>query len=281
MTNVLAVMFAPADDPETRRIQIELAGLGDPRFLRTVVPLPFRCTDEVINAWGTRIRLRSLIAMGHNERRLGIALGVTREKVTTVANGQVIEVPAELARDVVRLWEAWWDKVPPTRTPTQKASFRRARAKAARYDWCCPLGLDEELIDDPYYIPGSGWLPATGTGIAEDPYPLGHWEAALCRSCMAVILITPASLSIMSTRVFIRGRHVRRLRGATRRAETTSRRSPQWPPTGNGRSGLTASRHGARIRVRAARSTTGSQGNEHAGQGNGGGFPAIRPRRAG
>jgi hypothetical protein len=164
MRNVLEVEFAPIDAADVNAIPY--------------VPLPFRCTDEVMNAWGARLRIRSLIAMGHSQRRIGIALGVSRKRVTDIVNGLVIEVPVELARDVVKLWNHWWDLVPPTRTPTQKASFRRSRALAAKWDWCCPLGLDEELIDDPYYIPGSGWLPATGAGIAFNPYPLGMKEAA-------------------------------------------------------------------------------------------------------
>jgi hypothetical protein len=177
MSNVLAVSFA---DPaaETRRIPLELAGLADPEIWQVPErPLPFRCTGEVMNAWGTRLRLRSLVAMGHNERRIGVAIGISREKVTAIVNGQVTEIRVELARNAVDLWEAWWDKVPPTLTHTQKASFHRARAKAARRGWCCPLGLDEELIDEPDYVPGAGWLPATGTGIAED-FPLGIREAA-------------------------------------------------------------------------------------------------------
>jgi hypothetical protein len=173
MSNVLEVEFGPV---KLLRVHEELAGLAEPPV--TYVPLPLRCADDVINAWGTRLRLRSLIAMGHNTRRMGGALDLSQQKVVAIVNGLVIEIPVTLARDVVSLWEAWWDLVPPTRTRAEKDSFRRARAKAARRDWCCPLGLDEELIDDPYYIPGSGWLPATGTGIAFDPFPLGAKEAA-------------------------------------------------------------------------------------------------------
>ena len=178
MDNVLEVSFGPLD-PDVLRIRLELAGLGDPKLYETVRPEPFRrLPSGVMNAWGTRLRLRSLIAMGHNERRIGAALGVSRARVTAIVNGQVTEVSVRLARDAVYLWEAWWDKVPPTRTRTEKASFRRARGKAARRDWCCPLGLDEELIDNPDYIPGAGWLPATGTGVAYDPFPIGGREAA-------------------------------------------------------------------------------------------------------
>ena len=286
MSNVLAVSFAdPVTTAESQRIPLELAGLGDPQIWQVPErPLPFRCTDEVMNAWGTRLRLRSLVAMGHNERRIGEAIGISREKVTAIVNGQVTEIRVELARNAVDLWEAWWDKVPPTVTHTQKAAFHRARAKAARRGWCCPLGLDEELIDSPDYVPGAGWLPATGTGIAED-FPLGIKEAALCHSCTARV-ITAVTPSTTSTRVFTQARRVRRLRAVTRRAETTSQRRPKWTATANGRSGRTAMRPGARIRGRAARiqrsrAATGSQVNEWAGQGNGGGFSAIRARRAG
>ena len=127
----------------------------------------------MINAWGTRLRLRSLIAMGHNTRRMGEALDLSQQKVTAIVNGLVIEIPVDPGQGCGLALGGVVGHVPPTRTRAEKDSFRRARAKAARRDWCCPLGLDEELIDDPYYIPGSGWLPATGTGIAFDPFPLG------------------------------------------------------------------------------------------------------------
>ena len=162
--NVLAIAFA----------QNNVADIDAVRY----VPLPFRTKAEVINAWGTRLRLRSLIAMGHNERRMGGALGLSQQRVTSIVNGYVTEIATDLARDVVLLWEAWWDLVPPTRTEVEKQTFRRVRARAAKWDWCTPMGLDEELIDNPYYIPGSGWLPAIGTGVAYDPFPLGMKEAA-------------------------------------------------------------------------------------------------------
>ena len=100
----------------------------------------FGTKDKVLNAWGTRLRLRSLIAMGHNERRMGGALGVSQQRVTSIINGYVTEVPTKLAGDVVRLWNAWWDLVPPTRTAVEKETFRRVRARVVKWDWCCPLG---------------------------------------------------------------------------------------------------------------------------------------------
>jgi len=177
MDNILEVSFTPVPTGAEREILLQLAGFGPEPV--TVTPLPMsRPLGAAMNAWGTRLRLRSLVALGFNELRIGVALGVTRERVTTVVNGTVTEVPVMLARDVVRLWEAWWDKVPPTTTRTQRDAFRRARAKAARRNWCCPLGLDEESIDDPFYIPGAGWLPANGTAVATDPYPLGDRRRA-------------------------------------------------------------------------------------------------------
>jgi hypothetical protein len=38
-------------------------------------------------------------------------------------------------------------------------------------NWCAAAALDDDLLDLPGYRPQTGWMPATGTGIAPDIHP--------------------------------------------------------------------------------------------------------------
>ena len=115
---------------------------------------------------GTRLRLRSLMAMGHGYTRLARAAGTSPSDIRKIIQGQAAEVTPQLHDRVRHVWEAWWDKTPPVRTAAEAAAATKARERARRGGWCTPLGLDEDLIDRPGYQPGHGWLPATGTGTA-------------------------------------------------------------------------------------------------------------------
>ena len=124
-------------------------------------------------AGGTRLRLRSLMAMGHGYTRLARAAGTSPADIRRIIHGRAAEVTPQLHDRVRGVWEAWWDKTPPVRTAAEAAAATKARARARRGGWCTPLGLDEDLIDRPGYQPGHGWLPATGTGTAPDQEPCG------------------------------------------------------------------------------------------------------------
>jgi hypothetical protein len=115
---------------------------------------------------GTRLRLRSLMAMGHGYTRLARAAGTSPADIRKIIEGRAAEVTPQMQDRVRRLWEAWWDKTPPARTAAETAAATKARDRARRGGWCTPLGLDEDLIDRVGYQPGHGWLPATGTGTA-------------------------------------------------------------------------------------------------------------------
>lgn len=125
------------------------------------------------HATGTRLRSRSLVAMGHSVTRQARALDTPADTLIGIVKGDVPTVAVELRDDVIRLWDAWWDKVPPETTKGERVAASMARGRAEREDWCCPLALDENRIDDPGYEPRSGWHPATGAGIADD-YPLSR-----------------------------------------------------------------------------------------------------------
>jgi hypothetical protein len=120
------------------------------------------------DATGTMWRLRSLVAMGHDCARIARALHVHPAFVRRVVRGQARTVTCQFRAACCQLWDAWWDKTPPRRTPAQ----RRAAA-----------GLDEDLLDEPGYRPWCRYRPATGTGTAPDfpparPRPLDTREIA-------------------------------------------------------------------------------------------------------
>jgi hypothetical protein len=121
-----------------------------------------------IPAGGTRLRLRSLIAMGHDCTRIARAVGARPAVIRKIIQGRESKVTPQLRARVREVWEAWWDKTPPQRTPAERAAATRARRTARRANWCAPLGLDEESIDLLGYQPDHGWRPATGTGVAPE-----------------------------------------------------------------------------------------------------------------
>jgi hypothetical protein len=69
---------------------------------------------------------------------------------------------------VLQLWDAWWDKTPPQRTPAERRAATRALNQAEACDWPAAAGLDEDQLDTPAYRPWCHYRPATGTGAAPD-----------------------------------------------------------------------------------------------------------------
>ena len=124
-----------------------------------------------IDAGGSTWRLRSLTAMGHGAARIARALGVHPETVQKLMRGTSSTVSPELAGQIHALWEAWWDLTPPRRTKAERTAATAALCRAARHNWPCPLGLDEDQLDDPGYKPRRNWRPALGRGVAPDITP--------------------------------------------------------------------------------------------------------------
>jgi hypothetical protein len=134
-------------------------------------------------ATGTMWRLRSLVAMGHDSARIARALGVPPARVRRVVRGQARTITCEFQAGVCQLWDAWWDKTPPRRTPAQRRATARALRQAKSNDWPAAAGLDEDLLDEPRYRPWCRYRPATGAGTAPDfpparPRPLDTREIA-------------------------------------------------------------------------------------------------------
>jgi hypothetical protein len=120
------------------------------------------------DATGTMWRLRSLVAMGHDCARIARALGVPPGLVRRIVRGQARTVTRGLRAASCQLWDAWWDKTPPRRTPAERRAAARALRQATRHDWPAAAGLDEDLLDEPGYRPWCRYRPATGTGTAPD-----------------------------------------------------------------------------------------------------------------
>jgi hypothetical protein len=135
------------------------------------------------DANGTMWRLRSLVAMGHDCARIARALHVDPGLVPRVVRGQARTVTREFRDACCQLWDAWWDKTPPRRTPAQRRAATRALRQAKTHDWPAAAGLDEDQLDEPGYRPWCRYRPATGTGTAPDfpparPRPLDTKEIA-------------------------------------------------------------------------------------------------------
>lgn len=120
------------------------------------------------DANGSIWRLRSLVAMGHTASRLAAALGVSRAIIERLIRGERVTVTTTLRDDINRIFDAWWDKRPPRRTPGEKTAACKALQRAAVNNWPCPAALDEDELDLPGYKPAARWRYALGTGVADD-----------------------------------------------------------------------------------------------------------------
>ena len=124
-----------------------------------------------LDAGGTRHRLRALLAMGHSANRCAQAIGADPQTMQKVIRAQQPTVSPELAQSVAALYDAWWDKRAPERTPSERRASLEATRRAVRNDWCCPMGLDDDQLDVPGYAPDEGWDYARGSGTAPDITP--------------------------------------------------------------------------------------------------------------
>lgn len=124
-----------------------------------------------LDANGTVWRLRSLIAMGHDCSRIARALRVSPDLVRRIVRGQSRTVTRAFHATACQLWDAWWDKTPPRRTPDERRAAARALRHAEASNWPAAVGLDEDELDEPGYRPWCRYRPAAGTGTAPDFTP--------------------------------------------------------------------------------------------------------------
>src|SRR5690348_6482875 len=106
-----------------------------------------------IDANGTMWRLRSLVAMGHDCARIARALDVSPVLIQRLVRGQARTITAGFHAAACQLWDAWWDKTPPARTPAQRRAAAQALRQAKTGEWPAAAGLEEDLLDEPGYRP--------------------------------------------------------------------------------------------------------------------------------
>jgi len=124
-----------------------------------------------MDAGGARLRLRALHVMGHGPTRIARALGVRTTTISQLVRGDATTISPHLHDAIASLYDTWWEKRAPERTPAERAAAAAARRRAIAGNWCAPAALDDDQLDTPGYRPQYGWKPATGTGVAPDICP--------------------------------------------------------------------------------------------------------------
>jgi hypothetical protein len=124
-----------------------------------------------VDAGGTRLRLRALHVMGHSSTRIARAVGASDQTIRKLVRGDTATVGHQLRDAVTAVYDTWWDKRAPERTPAQRVAAIAARRRAIAGNWCAGAALDDDLLDVPGYRPAHGWKPAQGTGVAADIQP--------------------------------------------------------------------------------------------------------------
>ena len=109
--------------------------------------------------------------MGHGSARIARALGVREMTIRQIVRGDARTVSPGLRDKVTDLYDAWWDKRAPARTPFDRGAATAARKRAIAGNWCACAALDDDQLDIPGYRPRHGWKPATGTGVAPEIRP--------------------------------------------------------------------------------------------------------------
>jgi plasmid maintenance system antidote protein VapI len=124
-----------------------------------------------LDVGGSRLRLRALHVMGHSSVRIARTLGVRETTIQELVRGDARTISPKLHEKIADLYDAWWDKRAPERTPAERGAATAARKRAIAGNWCAAAALDDDLLDIPGYRPRQGWKPATGTGVAPDIRP--------------------------------------------------------------------------------------------------------------
>jgi hypothetical protein len=133
----------------------------------TTAPVP----RTPVDAGGTRLRLRALYVMGHGSARIARAVSAHPKTIRALVCGNATTISLPLRDAIIAVYDTWWDKRAPERTPAERGAATAARNRAIAGNWCAAAALDDDQLDIPGYQPAWGWNPATGTGAAPDIHP--------------------------------------------------------------------------------------------------------------
>ena len=130
----------------------------------TLEDYPAHC---LIDATGTRRRVQALITLGWTQVFLRERIGVSRQAFHRALTNS--RVTAELARQVVALYDEFWARRPyPTEVPPVAADNARHQATTAGF--MGPLAWDDDTIDDPNAMPQTDAprpVVSDGTNLAD------------------------------------------------------------------------------------------------------------------
>ena len=78
-----------------------------------------------VDAGGTRLRLRALHVMGHGSPRIARAVGASAKTIRRLVRGDTTTITPQLRDAITAVYDAWWDKRAPARTPAERARGHR------------------------------------------------------------------------------------------------------------------------------------------------------------
>lgn len=151
--------MSPAD-PRHRSVAGYRAGCRRPccrnainRYNQTRRTTGAPLTMRLVDATGTRRRLRALVALGWSFPRIEQHSGMDRTYLRLLARGARAQVTDTTEARVIDLYDDLSMRLPSQNAPTERQGVSRARAHAAAHGWLPPLALDDDRIDDPTYQP--------------------------------------------------------------------------------------------------------------------------------
>lgn len=116
---------------------------------------------RLVDATGTRRRLRALVALGWSFPQLAAHTAATGTPIDKSYLRVLARIPKSTVTDIteariIELYDLMSMSLPPQDTPGQRQSVTRSQRFAAQRRWLPPLALDDDLIDNPDYRPTKG-----------------------------------------------------------------------------------------------------------------------------
>lgn len=133
------LLYGRSGRAPTKRVRAATAA----KILAVEISADRMAERAVVDATGTRRRLRALVAIGWSQTQLAERLGMTPNNFWPLVQGRA-NVTAARRRAVVQLYDDLWDK-----PPAGDALARKSRRYAEQRGWVPPLAWDDDQIDDP------------------------------------------------------------------------------------------------------------------------------------